>query len=249
MPQAEISPQPQPGDRIAPTTNAVMNSAALPMKRGFQQHSQQPLDVSQAVDPRESPLPVADDCPRKPVRSAVEEARIRAQREAETFANSRRGPAKKEASLAASTLGSHSDQSGKDSHCDRRSMKRHRHSNEKTTDMEIARRGSSRLSPTHDKVRPEDDLDVEKQERYKRRLDMNRESAAVSRVRRRAYVKELEERLATVEAEKLQLEGKLEIMMSQNESFKKQLDNLFLMVTSRARPPFNPQPPPPNDGS
>ena len=75
---------------------------------------------------------------------------------------------------------------------------------------------------------------------------MNRESAAVSRVRRRAYVKELEERLAAVEAEKLQLEGKLEVMQSQNESYKKQLDNLFMMVTSGARPTF---PNTPGEGS
>lgn len=102
------------------------------------------------------------------------------------------------------------------------------------------RKSGSKSSADRDdsKTKNEDDSEAEKQERYKRRLDMNRESAAVSRVRRRAYVKELEERLAAVEAEKLQLEGKLEIMMSQNESFKKQLEQLFVMVANGTRPRY-----------
>lgn len=171
---------------------------------------------------------------------------MRAQREAEFFANSRRDSAKREANLAGSTLGSHSEGSGKEAYGDRRSSKRSRHDHDKDTDGQESRKTTSKGSASDDKTKHEDDSDAEKQERYKRRLDMNRESAAVSRVRRRAYVKELEERLAAVEAEKLQLEGKLEIMMSQNESFKKQLDNLFLMVTGGRRPPY---PPPPGEGA
>lgn len=196
------------------------------------------------VGPSTGVLPSKESA-RRPVRSAVEEARLRAQREAESFANSRRDPAKREASLA--VVGSHSDASGKDGVGERRSSKRSRHEGERSSDGQACKTGPSRASGD-DKAKHEDDSEAEKQERYKRRLDMNRESAAVSRVRRRAYVKELEERLAAVEAEKLQLEGKLEIMMSQNESFKKQLDNLFLMVTSGGRPNY-PPPPPQGDGA
>lgn len=84
-----------------------------------------------------------------------------------------------------------------------------------------------------------DDTGTEEEDRiskYKRRLAMNRESAAVSRVRRRAYIKELEERLATVEAEKFQLIGKLEAVMQQNTSMASQLDNLFLLVATGQHP-------------
>lgn len=176
---------------------------------------------------------------RKPVRSAVEEARLRAQREAESFANSRRDPAKREASItvpAAAAVRVDTWEGG--TGVTERRPKRIR-----TDDISEARRSNSKSS--HDKdEKKEEDSEVEKQERYKRRLDMNRESAAVSRVRRRAYVKELEERLAAVEAEKLQLEGKLEIMQSQNDGFKKQLEHLFLMVASGRRPTYPPQPPP-----
>ncbi|KAI0562483.1 bZIP transcription factor [Gracilaria domingensis] len=154
---------------------------------------------------------------RKPVRSAVEEARLRAQREAETFAESRRP--KRDAPLITrqSDVSSWGEQPAK-----------------------RLRTDDTPRSSDRDQPLPKgagDESEVEKQQRYKRRLDMNRESAAVSRVRRRAYVKELEERLAAVEAEKLQLEGKLEIMLSQNESFKKQLEHLFMMVAGQRRTP------------
>eukprot|EP00177_Eucheuma_denticulatum_P003132 GFKZ01005644.1.p1 GENE.GFKZ01005644.1~~GFKZ01005644.1.p1 ORF type:complete len:428 (+),score=61.48 GFKZ01005644.1:589-1872(+) len=179
------------------------------------------------------------DRQKKPARSAVEEARLRAQQEAESFANSRRDPMKRETGLTLS--GNQSDGFGIDITGDRRSSKRAKPNPEGSAAEGSSSRKGSR-GPSDEKMRTEEDSEAEKQERYKRRLDMNRESAAVSRVRRRAYVKELEERLAAVEAEKLQLEGKLEIMQSQNEGFKKQLDNLFMMVTSGRRPQYPPPP-------
>lgn len=199
----------------------------------------------------------AEEVRRRSVRSAVEEARIRAQREAESFANSRRAPAKKEGAVTGGGgQGSHSDASGRESIGERRAKRgRVREERDGGGSERGATAAATATVTTTEERGGEEVGEVEKQERYKRRLDMNRESAAVSRVRRRAYVKELEERLATVEAEKLQLEGKLEIMMSQNDGFKKQLDNLFLMVTGGARPPLGPAqgqgqqgPPPPPQG-
>lgn len=84
--------------------------------------------------------------------------------------------------------------------------------------------------------------DEDRLSKYKRRLAMNRESAAISRVRRRAYIKELEERLASVEAEKFQLVGKLEAVMQQNVSMANQLDNLFLLVATGQHPTARPAP-------
>lgn len=174
----------------------------------------------------------------------MEEARLRAQREAESYANSRRDPAKRDSGFGG---GNSSNSIGREGSGDGRSAKRARHSADANVVVEgsSSRKGSRVMSD--DRGKTEEDSEAEKQERYKRRLDMNRESAAVSRVRRRAYVKELEERLAAVEAEKFQLEGKLEIMQSQNEGFKKQLDNLFMMVASGRRPQYPPpsQEPPP----
>lgn len=183
----------------------------------------------------------------------MEEARLRAQREAESYAYTRRDRdgVKREASHVgvvsqAAPLSACPGATG----AERRS-KRSRGDGQTNGHVDVGddpRLGGSGLGAGLG-----DDSEAEKQERYQRRLDMNRESAAVSRVRRRAYVKELEERLAAVEAEKLQLEGKLEIMQSQNDSFKKQLDNLFMMVAGGRRPPLGtgmsspspPAPPPP----
>lgn len=234
--------------RMSPTIAApIMHQGTHQPKQQLRPHNQQLMNSPQAIAGPSSAM-LSQELPRKPVRSAVEEARLRAQREAESFASSRRDPAKREASIAGSNMGSHSDGSGKDGYGERRASKRARPENDRSNEAQGSRRATSRGSPSDDKTKQEDDSETEKQERYKRRLDMNRESAAVSRVRRRAYVKELEERLAAVEAEKLQLEGKLEIMMSQNDSFKKQLDNLFLMVTNGGRPSYPPPPPQQGDG-
>lgn len=172
---------------------------------------------------------------RKIIRSAVEEARLRAQREAESFAHSRRDSSKRDGA------GKSMDTGWETGSTERRGK---RTKTDVDIGIDVRKGGGSTTSAVQGEeggAKKEEDSEVEKQERYKRRLDMNRESAAVSRVRRRAYVKELEERLAAVEAEKLQLEGKLEIMLSQNEDLKKQLDRLFMMVASGRRPTYPPQ--------
>lgn len=173
---------------------------------------------------------------RKVARSAVEEARLRAQREAESFANSRRDTSKRDGA------GKSMDGGWETGSTERRGK---RAKTDVDLSMDTRKGGGSTTSAAQVEegiiAKKDEDSEVEKQERYKRRLDMNRESAAVSRVRRRAYVKELEERLAAVEAEKLQLEGKLDIMLSQNEDLKKQLDRLFMMVASGRRPTYPPQ--------
>lgn len=178
----------------------------------------------------------------------MEEARLRAQREAESYAYTRRdrdgvkrevshvGVVSQPVPLSATPVATGPERRSKRSRGDVQ------------TNGHVDAGDDPRLGGPGPGASLGDDSEAEKQERYQRRLDMNRESAAVSRVRRRAYVKELEERLAAVEAEKLQLEGKLEIMQSQNDSFKKQLDNLFMMVAGGRRPPLGAgmsSPPPP----
>lgn len=56
-----------------------------------------------------------------------------------------------------------------------------------------------------------------KQKRYKRRLALNRESAAVSRVRRKEYVKLLEEKLVTAEEERIDLLNELMQMRKEHD--------------------------------
>lgn len=83
----------------------------------------------------------------------------------------------------------------------------------------------------------EDDDEGTKSSRYKRRLALNRESAAVSRIRRRAYIKELEDRLARVEKEKHELIGQVQIMLSQNDKMSSQLTECFRLVASLQKKP------------
>lgn len=169
---------------------------------------------------------------------------MRAQREAETYAHSRKDGGKRDGVTHSSASGTTIQGAGSTGSAGgivtapatavklerRKGTKRNR------VDVNSLHREGSLDHLADVRNAAVDDSEAEKQERYQRRLDMNRESAAVSRVRRRAYVKELEERLASVEAEKFQLEGKLEIMMSQNESFKRQLTDLFVMVANGQRP-------------
>ncbi|PXF42079.1 hypothetical protein BWQ96_08185 [Gracilariopsis chorda] len=65
-----------------------------------------------------------------------------------------------------------------------------------------------------------------KRKRYERRLALNRESAAVSRVRRREYVKLLEEQLVNAEKERVRLATELEDMQKQHNKLKDHLRNL-----------------------
>lgn len=165
-------------------------------------------------------------------RSAVEEARIHAQHQAAFFAGKRKETGvydKPNVDSAMVQSSSKCDQdacfSEKEKDCQQEQV-----FNTQTragTAREKYEEGSYGKQRRKTKM---NDKEGKRTLQYQRRLDMNRKSAAVSRVRRRAYVKELEERLAVVEAEKFQLEGKLEIMISQNESYKRRLDKLLLMV-------------------
>lgn len=65
-----------------------------------------------------------------------------------------------------------------------------------------------------------------KKKRYNRRLELNRQSAAVSRVRRRAYVEELEGKLMNVEKEKLSLEDQVTVMHAENIKLREQMRQL-----------------------
>lgn len=65
-----------------------------------------------------------------------------------------------------------------------------------------------------------------KKKRYSRRLELNRQSAAVSRVRRRAYVEELEGKLMYVEREKLSLEDQVAVMQTENHKLREQMRHL-----------------------
>lgn len=65
-----------------------------------------------------------------------------------------------------------------------------------------------------------------RKKRYLRRLALNRESAAVSRVRRREYVKLLEEQLVNAEKERVRLAGELSEMQRQHTKLRQHLEQL-----------------------
>lgn len=83
-----------------------------------------------------------------------------------------------------------------------------------------------------------------KKKRYSRRLELNRQSAAVSRVRRRAYVEELEDKLVSVEREKLKLEGQVSVMQDENTKLREQMRQLREQLSgpgaTRAPVPYPP---------
>ncbi len=74
-----------------------------------------------------------------------------------------------------------------------------------------------------------------KKKRYNRRLELNRQSAAVSRVRRRAYVEELEGKLMHVEREKLNLEDQVGVMQSENHKLREQMRHLHEQLANSTR--------------
>lgn len=78
---------------------------------------------------------------------------------------------------------------------------------------------------------PPDEL---RKKRYLRRLELNRQSAAVSRVRRREYVKELEDKLVGVEKEKYKLQSQVDAMGNENLKLRAQMKAL---QTQLGRPP------------
>lgn len=82
---------------------------------------------------------------------------------------------------------------------------------------------SEKLNTAEDaKLTPEE----RKRKRYERRLALNRESAAVSRVRRREYVKLLEEQLVSAEKERVRLADELKDMQQQHSKLRKHLQKL-----------------------
>lgn len=73
-----------------------------------------------------------------------------------------------------------------------------------------------------------------KKKRYQRRLELNRQSAAVSRVRRREYVKELEDKLVAVEKDKFKLQSQVDLMGDENIRLRAQMKAL---QTQLGKPP------------
>lgn len=81
-----------------------------------------------------------------------------------------------------------------------------------------------------DKAQADEDSNLSpeqlRKKRYMRRLALNRESAAVSRVRRREYVKLLEEQLVNAEKERVRLATELGDMQSRHGQLRDQLIKL-----------------------
>lgn len=69
-----------------------------------------------------------------------------------------------------------------------------------------------------------------RKKRYMRRLALNRESAAVSRVRRREYVKLLEEQLVKAEKERMKLATELSEMQRRHAELRDHLTSLEVKV-------------------
>lgn len=85
-----------------------------------------------------------------------------------------------------------------------------------------------------DKVQADEDSKLTpeqlRKKRYARRLALNRESAAVSRVRRREYVKLLEEQLVNAEKERVRLASELSDMQNRHAQLRENLAKLEATV-------------------
>lgn len=106
-----------------------------------------------------------------------------------------------------------------------KNRKRKRHDDVVEEDKTDKNEDDAKLSP-----------DQLRKKRYKRRLALNRESAAVSRVRRREYVKLLEEHLVNAEKERVRLAGELNEMQRQHTKLRQHLQQLELQVQERGGP-------------
>jgi hypothetical protein len=148
-----------------------------------------------------SQLPDASESNARLESSAVEAAASAAAAKAERFATERRMQRAAQASTAAPAT----------------SVKRPRE--EEPSDPEMG----GGLSSDADANMPPDEL---KKKRYQRRLELNRQSAAVSRVRRREYVKELEDKLVSVEKEKFKLQSQVDLMGDENTRLRSQMKAL-----------------------
>lgn len=165
--------------------------------------------------------------------SAVEAARIQAQRTAESYAVLRKATASQAQLPAVRPQPQHSNLLKSDFQGEDGSGSMARSG---SASRDQPRFNTAHLTDGHS-ADDDDDDDPTKSSRYKRRLALNRESAAVSRIRRRAYIKELEDRLAQVEKEKHELIGQVQIMLSQNEKMSSQLTECFRLVASIQKPP------------
>lgn len=91
------------------------------------------------------------------------------------------------------------------------------------------------VDPKTEKISEEDaklSPEALKKKRYARRLALNRESAAVSRVRRREYVKLLEEQLVKAESERVRLASELSEMQQQHSKLREHLQKLESRVAA-----------------
>ncbi|KAJ8904602.1 hypothetical protein NDN08_001120 [Rhodosorus marinus] len=104
----------------------------------------------------------------------------------------------------------------------------------KAQDVAMASIGGKRRSTSGDerqtkreKVDPNESPEKVHQRRYQRRLQKNRDTAFISRIRRRAYTTLLEEALTNVEDEKKKLSGSVESLKAEIASLKVELRGLY----------------------
>uniref|UniRef100_A0A7S3A6F9 BZIP domain-containing protein n=1 Tax=Rhodosorus marinus TaxID=101924 RepID=A0A7S3A6F9_9RHOD len=104
----------------------------------------------------------------------------------------------------------------------------------KAQDMAMASIGGKRRStsgderqPKREKVDPNESPEKVHQRRYQRRLQKNRDTAFISRIRRRAYTTLLEEALTNVEDEKKKLSGSVESLKAEIANLKTELRGLY----------------------
>lgn len=93
------------------------------------------------------------------------------------------------------------------------------------------RKGTKSLMESADEATDDVEFKVDesKKRRYARRLELNRESAGVSRVRRKAYIEGLEAQVERIEQEKNEMERKLEVACAENLILKVKLDRMYAL--------------------
>mmetsp|Transcript_11493 Transcript_11493/g.16577 ORF Transcript_11493/g.16577 Transcript_11493/m.16577 type:complete len:421 (-) Transcript_11493:15-1277(-) len=116
----------------------------------------------------------------------------------------------------------------------------------KAQDMAMASIGGKRRSTSGDgrqkkreKVDPNESPEKVHQRRYQRRLQKNRDTAFISRIRRRAYTTLLEDALTNVEDEKKKLSGSVESLKAEIASLKTELRGLYANKLQAGCPDVN----------
>lgn len=110
----------------------------------------------------------------------------------------------------------------------------------KAQDMAMESLGDKRRHSSEDEDRPlkrgrsaaDESPEKTHQKRYQRRLQKNRDTAYISRIRRRAYTTLLEESLTAVESEKKQLSSKVDTLKSEICSLQAELRGLYASTLS-----------------